>query len=66
MSKTLQGHRTELNKTKKRQNRRQSVIAGRQQLYCVVQSRSPSHCQTTTGKVQSSVRDGTLSATVHS
>jgi len=49
----------------KRQNRRQSVVAGRQQLYCAVQSRSPNHCQTTTGKVQSSTRDGTLSATVH-
>jgi len=36
----------------KRQNRRQSVVAGRQQLYCAVQSRSPNHCQTTTGKVQ--------------
>jgi len=36
----------------KRQNRRQSVVgvAGRQQLYCAVQSRSPSHCQTTTRK----------------
>ena len=34
----------------KRQNRRQSVVTGRQQLYCAVQSRSPSHCQTTTGK----------------
>ena len=50
----------------KQQNRRQSVVAGRQQLYCAVQSRSPSHCQTTTGKVQSSARDGTSSATVHS
>jgi len=50
----------------KRQNRRQSVVAGRQQLYCAVQSRSPSHCQMTTGKVQSSARDGTSSATVHS
>ena len=35
----------------KRQNRRQSVVAGRQQLYCAVQSRSPNHCQTTTGMV---------------
>ena len=42
----------------KRQNRRQSVVAGRQQLYCAVQSRSPSHCHTTTGKLQSSARDG--------
>jgi len=42
----------------KRQNCRQSVVAGRQQLYCAVQSRSPSRCQTTTGKVQSSARDG--------
>jgi len=40
MSKALQGHRT---KFKKRQKRRQSVVAGRQQLYCAVQSRSPSH-----------------------
>jgi len=39
---------------------------GRQQLYCAVQSRSPSHCQTTTGKVQSSAHDGTSSSTVHS
>ena len=37
-------------KQTKRQNRRQSVVAGRQQLYCAVQSRSPSDCQTTTGK----------------
>ena len=69
MSKTLQGHRTELKrkeKQTKRQNRRQSVVAGRQQLYCAVQSRSPNHCQTTTGKVQSSAHDGTSSATVHS
>ena len=69
MSKTLHGHRTKLNKTKqkqKRQNRRQSVVMGRYQLYCAVQSRSPDHCQTTTGKVQSSARDGTSSATVHS
>ena len=49
-----------------RQKRRQSVAAGRQQLYCAVQSRSPDHCQTTTEKVQSSVRDETSSATVHS
>ena len=34
----------------------------RQQLYCTVQSRSPDHCQTTTGKVQSSARDGTSSS----
>jgi len=61
MSKTLQGQRTELNKTNKNkqkqtkgQNRRQSVVAGRQQLCCAVQSRSPNHCQTTTEKVQSS------------
>jgi len=68
-SKTLQGHRTKLKrkeKQTKRQNRRQSVVAGRQQLYCAVQSRSPSHCQTTTEKTQSSARDGTSSATVHS
>ena len=45
MSKILHGHRTELNKTKQKgQKRRQSVVAGRQQLYCAVQSRSPSHC----------------------
>ena len=50
----------------KRQNRRQSVVEGRQQLYCAVQSWSPSYCQTTTGKVQSSARDGTSSVTVHS
>jgi len=50
----------------KRQKRRQSVVAGRQQLYCAVQSRSPDHRRTTTEKVQSSVRDGTSSATVHS
>jgi len=59
---------TKLDKRKqtKRQKRWQSVVACRQQLYCAVQSRSPSHCQTTTEKVQSSARDGTLSATVHS
>jgi len=36
-------HRTKLDKTTqtKRQNRRQSVVAGRQQLYCAVQSQSP-------------------------
>jgi len=49
-----------------RQKRQQSVVTGRQQLYCAVQSRSPSHCQTTTGKVKSSARDGTSSAMVHS
>ena len=37
---------------------------GREPLYCAVQSRSPDH-QTTTEKVQSSARDGTSSATVH-
>jgi len=63
----LQGQRTKLKrKETKRQNRRQSVVAGRQQLYCAVQSRSPSHCQTTTRKVQSSALNGTSSATVHS
>jgi len=53
----------------KRLKRRQSVVAGRQQLYCAVglQSPSPNHCQTTTGKLQPSARDGTLSAmSVHS
>ena len=33
-------------------------------LCSTVQSRSPSRCQTTTGKVESSARDGTSSATV--
>jgi len=68
MSKTLQGHRTKLDKTKQTngQKRWQSVVAGRQQLYRAVQSRSPSHCRTTTEKVQSSACDGTSSATVHS
>jgi len=58
-SKTLQGHRTKLirkEKQTKRQNRRQSVVADIQQLYCAVQSRSPSHCQTTTGKVAYSLQ----------
>jgi len=50
----------------KRQNRQQSVVVGRQQLYCAVQSRSSIHCQMTTGKVQSLARNGTSSATVHS
>jgi len=63
MSKTLHGLHTKLDKTKKnnqkRQKRRQSVVAGRQQLYCAVQSRSPRHCQTKTEKVQSSARDRT-------
>jgi len=45
----------------KRQNRRQSVVAGRQQLYCAVQSRSPNHCQTTTGKVVFSSRRNVVS-----
>jgi len=42
-------------------DRRQSVVAGRQQLYCAVRSRSPNHRQTTTRpkKLQSSVGDGT-------
>jgi len=46
MSKTLQGHHTKLDKRTqtKGQNRRQSVVAGRQQLYYAVQSRSPNHC----------------------
>ena len=69
MSKTLQGHHTKLNETKnnkkKPQKRRQSVVVGRQQLYCAVQSPSPNHCQTTTEKVQSSAHDGTSSVTVH-
>jgi len=61
----LQGHRIKLKRKKekkrktKQQNRRQSVVAGRQQLYCAVRSRSPNHCRTTTEKVQSSARDGT-------
>jgi len=50
MPKTLQGHRTKLNK--KQQKRRQSVVAGRQQLYRAVQSRSPNHRRNTTEKVQ--------------
>jgi len=59
MSKSLQKHHTTLNKTKKqkRQKRRQSVVVGRLQLYCAVQSRSPNHCETTAGKVQSLARD---------
>jgi len=55
VTKTLQGHRTKLKrkeKQTKRQKRRQSVVTGRQQLYCAVQSRSPNHCQRTTGKVR--------------
>ena len=54
MSRTFYGHHTKLNK--KKQKRRELVAAGRQQLYCAVQPRSPSHCPTTTGKVQSSAR----------
>jgi len=50
----------------KRQKRRQSVVEGKQQLYCVVQSWSPNDCRTTTEKVQSSVHNGTLSVTAHS
>jgi len=52
MSKTLQGHHTNKTRnTKDRLKRRQSVVAGRQQLYCAVQSRSSHHdCQTTTEK----------------
>ena len=66
--KHIAGAPYKIDKTKqtKGQNRRQSVVAGRQQLYCAVQSRSPNHCRTTTGKVQSSARDETSSATVHS
>jgi len=69
MSKTLQEQHTKLNKTKNKQKEqkcRQSVVTGRQQLYRVVQSRLPSHCQMTTEKVQSSARDGMWSVTVHS
>jgi len=53
MSMTLQGYRTKFNKTKnkKRQKRRHSVVADRQQLYGAVQSRLLSHRQTTTEKV---------------
>jgi len=43
-------------KKTKQQNHRQSVVAGRQQLYCAVQSRSPNHSQTTTGLVAASDR----------
>ena len=32
---------------KKKQKHQQWVVAGRQQLYCAVQSRSPDHCRTT-------------------
>ena len=48
-------------KQTERQNRRQSVVAGRQRLYCAVQSRSPNHCQTTTGKVVFSSRRNVVS-----
>ena len=47
----MQGHRIKLKRMKrktKQQNRRQSVVAGRQQLYCAVQSRSPNHCRKST------------------
>jgi len=54
------------NNKQKGQKRQQSVVAGRQQLYCAVQSRSPSNCQMTIGKIQSSARDGTSSVMVHS
>jgi len=40
----------------KQQNRRQSVVAGRQQLYCAVQSRSPRVKQPFTDMVIDSVR----------
>ena len=39
-------------KIKKRQKPRKSVVAGRQQLYCEVQSWSPNHRRITTEKVQ--------------
>jgi len=45
-------------KRNKKQKRRQSVVTGRQQLYCAVQSQSPNHPQTSTKKVQSSARHG--------
>jgi len=62
----LQGHRTKLNETKnnnkqKGQKRQQSVVVDRQQLYCVVQSRSPSHCQTTAEKRAFSWRENIVS-----
>ena len=51
MSKTLQGHRTRLNKQKQKgQKHRQSVVTCWEQLYCAVQSQSPDYCQMTTGK----------------
>jgi len=53
-------------KTNKNDKCIQSVVAGRQQLDSVVQSRSPGHCQTTTEKVQSSARNETSPATVRS
>jgi len=69
MSKILQRHRTKLHKTKKgapTDSRKSQTDNGTVQLYCAVQPRSPNHRQTTTEEVQSSVRDGTSSATVHS
>jgi len=57
MSKTLQGHQTKLKQNG--QKCRQSVVMGRQQLYCAVQSWSSNQSRTTTEKIQSSVGDGT-------
>jgi len=64
MSNTLQWHCTKLNKTKRTEA--PTVVAGRQQLYCAVQSGSPNRSLMTIEKVQSSARHGMSSATVHS
>ena len=62
--KTLQGYRTQLDKKTNKRTEALTVSSRGQTTYCAVQSRSPSHCQTKTEKVQSLARDGTLSATM--
>ena len=63
MSKILQEHHTKLNKTKKTKRTEMPIVSSHRQttvILCAVQSQSPNHCQTTTGKVQSSARDGSV------
>jgi len=63
--KDIAGDRTKLNKTKNVNAPTGSSRGQTTVILCSIQSRSPTHRQTTTEKVQSSVRDGTSSATVH-
>jgi len=60
MSETLQGHRTKFKKERKANKTTESpTVSSRGQTTVILRSRSPSHCQTSTGKVQTSARGGT-------